>query len=140
MTKLLDRTLKCIDKFRLNQYIIPSTISMITASKKPQKNVSHISIINNKDTRTTFGASIVNSEHILHFILLLILSNSDKKVLVGSQKRLFQKINLFSLTVRNILSYELEKLRLYVFIFIQKIVKKYIFMTALQKDESNPEH
>ena len=34
--------------------------------------------VNNKDTRTMSGVSIVNFEHISHFILLLILPNSNK--------------------------------------------------------------
>ena len=34
--------------------------------------------VNNKDNRTTFGASIVNFEHILLFILKLMLLNSNE--------------------------------------------------------------
>ena len=42
--------------------------------------------VNNKDTRTTSGTSIVNFEHILHFILLLILLNLNKLMLYGPEK------------------------------------------------------
>ena len=35
---------------------------------------------NNKDTRTTSGASIVNFEHIFHFILLFIAVGWGKRV------------------------------------------------------------
>ena len=41
--------------------------------------MSNIFKVNNKDTRTTSGASVVNFEHISHFILLLLLLNSNKK-------------------------------------------------------------
>ena len=34
--------------------------------------------VNNKYTRTTTGVSVVNFEHILQFILLLLLLNSNK--------------------------------------------------------------
>ena len=40
--------------------------------------MSDIFKVNSKDTRTTSGASSVNFEHILHFILLLILLNLNK--------------------------------------------------------------
>ena len=40
--------------------------------------MSNIFKVYNKETRTTFCASIVNSEHILQFILLLLLLNSNK--------------------------------------------------------------
>ena len=38
----------------------------------------HIFKVNNKDTRTTSGASIVNFEHIFRCMLLLILLNFNK--------------------------------------------------------------
>ena len=94
--------------------------------------------VNSKDTRTT---SIVNFEHILHFILLLILLNSNKKVSVGSEKWSFQTINLFLVTVRNKSPMSWENLMCYMFSssFTQhKVMKEYIFMTGLQKDKSNP--
>ena len=54
-------------------------------NKKKQKkhqnkhiHVSSIFTVNNKDTRTTCGTSIVNFKHIFHFILLLSLLNSNK--------------------------------------------------------------
>ena len=37
--------------------------------------MANIFKVNNKDTRTMSGASLVNSEHILHFILLSLLLN-----------------------------------------------------------------
>ena len=45
--------------------------------KKQTRNVSFIFNVNNKDTRMT-AASIVNFEHILHFILLLLLLTLNK--------------------------------------------------------------
>ena len=36
VTRLLELTLKCIDKFRLRQYIIPSTICMFSSKKNPK--------------------------------------------------------------------------------------------------------
>ena len=36
-----------------------------------ESNMSNMFKVNNKDTRTTSGASIVNFEHILQFILLV---------------------------------------------------------------------
>ena len=49
---------------------------MFKGSKK--NNVSDTFKVNNKDTRTTSGASIVNFEHVPHFILLILLLNSNK--------------------------------------------------------------
>ena len=48
------------------------------SAKKQLKNVPNIFKVNYKDTKMTYGAAIVNFEHILHFILLLILVNSSK--------------------------------------------------------------
>ena len=56
--------------------------------------------VNSQETRTMSGAAVVNFEHILHFILLLILLN--KLMQVGPEKRQFQAIIVFSVTVRNI--------------------------------------
>ena len=68
-----------------------------------------------KDTGMTPGTSIVNFEHVSHFITLSNLLNSNKQMLVGPEKRTFQTINLFLVTVRNILFYGLGKfVRLYV--------------------------
>ena len=50
--------------------------------------------VNNKDTRMGSGASVVDYEHILQFILMLLL-NSNKKMLVGSGK-LIVSDNFFS--------------------------------------------
>ena len=66
-----------IDNFRLRQVFHPAITCSNTKKKKNTKNVSSISKVNMKDTRTSV-ASIVNSEHILHFILLLLLLNSNK--------------------------------------------------------------
>ena len=53
-------------------------------------------------------------------------------MLFGPEEWQFETINLYSVTLRNILSYGLWKfVELYCFIFI--------FMAALQKDKSNPE-
>ena len=49
----------------------------VQIQQKNTKNVSSISKVNMKDTRTSV-ASIVNSEYILHFVLLLLLLNSNK--------------------------------------------------------------
>ena len=54
---------------------------MFKVSKKSPKrwnNVSNIFKVNHKDTRAMFGASIINFEHISHFILLSLLLNSKK--------------------------------------------------------------
>ena len=40
--------------------------------------VSDIFKTSNKDNRTTSGASIVNFENISHFILMLLLLNSNR--------------------------------------------------------------
>ena len=42
-------------------------------------------------TRMMFGASIVNSEYISHFILLLILLNSNKQMLVETENTSFRQ-------------------------------------------------
>ena len=52
--------------------------------KNNMRNVSNMFKVSNIDTRT-FLASIVNFEHISHFILLLLLLNSNKSMLVGSE-------------------------------------------------------
>ena len=62
---LLDPTLKGIDKFRLRQQSIPSSIYIFSASKKTQNDVSNIFKANNKDTITMSGASIVEG-HLRH--------------------------------------------------------------------------
>ena len=42
--------------------------------------------VNNKLTNMTSGDSIVNFERVLPFILQLLLLNSNKQMLVGSEK------------------------------------------------------
>ena len=77
--------------------------------------MSNILKVNNKDTGMASGTSVVNFKHVSHFILLSNLLNLNKQMLVGPEKRTFQTINLFLVTVRNILSYGLGKfVRLYV--------------------------
>ena len=68
----------------LRQESVPSVISMFKISKK---NTWTTCQVYSKNDRTTSGASIVNFEHISHFILLLILLNSNKSVPVGPEKR-----------------------------------------------------
>ena len=70
--------------------------------------MSNIFKVNNKDTRKMYGISIVNFEHNLQFIPLLIIAEFEQ-MLLWPQKQQFQEINLFPVTVRNILSYELGK-------------------------------
>ena len=61
----------------------------------------------------------LNFEHISHFILLLLLLNSNKQMLLGPKKLQFLTINLFSVSVGNILSYGLGIfVGLHVFILI----------------------
>ena len=48
--------------------------------------MSNIFKVKNKDTRTMSGASFVNFEHILHYILLLSLLNSNKQMSCGPEK------------------------------------------------------
>ena len=70
--------------------------------------------------QTLSGASIVNSEHIYqHFILLLILLNSSKYMPVGPEKLQFHTINLFSVTVKNVLSYDLRVQQLVYVMYIR---------------------
>ena len=76
MWKVSQIQLRNIDKFKLRQQSISFAIYMFKGSKK--NNVSDIFKVNNKDTRTTSGASIVNFEHVPHFILLILLLNSNK--------------------------------------------------------------
>ena len=70
-----------------------------TTKKKRYKNVLNIFKVNIEDTRTMSDAFIVNFEHISHIIILSLLLNSNKQMLVGPEKLLFQIINLFSVTV-----------------------------------------
>ena len=78
-------------------------------------NVSNILKVSNKDTGMESGTSIVNFQHVSHFILLSNLLNLNKEMLVGPEKWTFETINLFLVTVRNILFYGLGKfVRLYV--------------------------
>ena len=56
------------------------------------------------------GASFANFEHILHFILLLILLTEFEQInVVWAGETVVQSINLFPVTVKNILSYGLGK-------------------------------
>ena len=81
--------------------------------------MSNIIKVDNKDTRTMPGASIVNYEHISHFILLLLLLNANKQMIVGPEKLMFPTKNFFLVIKGSVLPYELGKaVRLHVFIFI----------------------
>ena len=64
---------------------------MFKVSKKHWNNTSNMFEVNNKYTRTTTGVSVVNFEHILEFILLLLLLNSSKysKTLGSDNKNVF---------------------------------------------------
>ena len=42
-------------------------------STKTLNNMSNIFKVNNKDTRTTSDVSVINFEHILHFIIIIIV-------------------------------------------------------------------
>ena len=54
-------------------------LKCLKSAKKHWNNRSNIFKVNNKDIRMTSGAFIIiNFEHILHFILLLILLDLDK--------------------------------------------------------------
>ena len=75
--------------------------------------------VGNEDTRTTSGASTVNFEHILHFTCIYTIIAEFEQMLLGTESIKFKTINLFSVTVRNILFYGLGTfVRLYVFILI----------------------
>ena len=52
---------------------------MFKVSKKHTGTMSNIFNVSNNDTRTTSGTSIVSFKHILHFVLLLILLDANKK-------------------------------------------------------------
>ena len=54
-----------------------------------------MSNILNKDTRMMSGASIVDFEHILLFVLLLIWLNSNKYMPVGPEEWWFQTFSKF---------------------------------------------
>ena len=82
VTGLLDPTLKHIGNFNLRQ-IIPFAFFMFKASKKnkhPHTRTTCQIYSKLKAAEWTSGASIVNFEHILHFILLLLLLNSIEKL------------------------------------------------------------
>ena len=63
---------------------IKYSIPVFTCSKPAQKKTTTLEQrikyiqVNNKDTRTKSAASIINSEHILHFIQMLSLFNLKK--------------------------------------------------------------
>ena len=93
--------------------------------------------VNNKDTRTTSGASIVNLEHISHFILLFNIAEFEK-INVGWVWGMLVSDNKFILSClmgwENLVGYVFSSL------FAQhKVANGYIFTTALAKDKSNPE-
>ena len=55
----------------------------VQTQQKNTRNVSTILKVNNDVTRTTSVASIVNFEHISHFILLLLLNSNKSKYSLG---------------------------------------------------------
>ena len=74
------------------------------------------------------GTSIVNFQHFIsHFILPSNLLNSNEQMLVRPEKRKFQTINLFLVTVRNILSSGLGK-------FVR------VYVLRMRKDELSRRH
>ena len=77
--------------------------------------------VNNKYTRTTSGVSNVNFEHILQFILLLLLLNSSKysKTLVSDNKVVFNNCEKYLVLLTGKVFVELH-----VFIFIHKHSQK----------------
>ena len=85
------KELRLICDSRTNRYIQVQTTKYSVqhlhaqSPHKNTRNVSNIFKFNNKDTRTSF-ASIVNFEHISHFILLLLVLNSNKYMLLGSER------------------------------------------------------
>ena len=78
VTGLIYPTLKHKDKFRLRQLSIPSGIYMFKLSKKNTRNVLNIFLISSKHIRMVSLASIINFEHILHFILLFLSLHLSK--------------------------------------------------------------
>ena len=73
---VLNPTLKHIGQFRLhvqNQQKKNTSTTCQIYSK-----LSNIFKVNNKDTRTMSGAFVVKFENISHYILLLLLLNSNK--------------------------------------------------------------
>ena len=58
---------------------------MFKVSKKTFKQHAN-NKVDNKNTKTTPGASMFNFEHTLHFIPLLTLLNSNKQMPVGLEK------------------------------------------------------
>ena len=83
----------------------------LKVSKKSNRSTCQIYSKLTKDTRTTSSASFVNFEHILQFILLLILLNLNKQMLVGPEEWWFQTIffsnfeKYISLSWKNLLGY-----------------------------------
>ena len=57
--------------------------------KQHKNNLSNIFKVSNKNTRTKSGASVINSEHILHFILLLSLLGWVWESKVSDNKSVF---------------------------------------------------
>ena len=59
----------------------------VTKKKKKKNNVANIFKVNNQETRMASGASIIDFEHILHFILLLTFLNLNILTPFGPEKR-----------------------------------------------------
>ena len=90
---------------------------MFKVSKKQWKNASNMLKVNNKYTRSTSGVSIVSFEHILQFILQLLLLNSNKysKTLVSDNKVVFNNCYKYLVLLAGRIFVELH-----VLIFIHK--------------------
>ena len=100
---------------------------MFKVTKKAQKDGKTLNIfkVNQKDTRKIFGASIINLEHIFHFILLSLLLTLNKLMPVGAAKLKFQTKN-FSVILGYIVFYGWENLLgcMFSFLFTQHEVAK----------------
>ena len=94
---------------------------MFKFSKKHWNNMSNMFKVNSKYTRTTSGVFILNFEHILQFILLLLLLNLNKysKTLASGNKVVFNNCEKYLVLLAGKIFVELH-----VFIFIHKHSKK----------------
>ena len=77
--------------------------------------------VNNKYTRTTNGVSIANFEHILQFVLVLLLLNLNKysKIIASDNKVVFNNCEKYIVLLAGKIFVELH-----VFIFIHKHSQK----------------
>ena len=114
---------------------------MFKVSKKThQNNMSNVLKVNNKDTRTTSGASIVNAEHISQFIVIIaefeqINAGWAQETIVPDNKFILSNCGKHCpMGWENLLG------SMFLSLFTQhKVAKGYFFTTALPKDKSKPE-